>query len=120
MKVLTVKQPWAHLIVAGGKDIENRTWATKYRGRLLIHAAKGDDKWAMKWLAAMGMVNPPQLVRGAIIGSVDLLDCVTYHESNWFDGPYGWVLANAKTQPPVYMRGQLGLWNFEPTNGGNL
>lgn len=40
MKALTVKQPWAGLIIAGGKDIENRTWRTSYRGRVLIHAAK--------------------------------------------------------------------------------
>ena len=44
MKALTIKQPWAYLIIHGGKDIENRTWRTKYRGRILIHAAKADDK----------------------------------------------------------------------------
>lgn len=40
MKYLTVRQPWAWLLVNGHKDIENRSWPTKYRGPLLIHAAQ--------------------------------------------------------------------------------
>lgn len=40
IKVLTVKQPWAHLIVDNIKDVENRTWQTKYRGELYIHTSK--------------------------------------------------------------------------------
>ena len=40
MKAITIKQPWASLIAAGLKDIENRTWKTNFRGRVLIHAAK--------------------------------------------------------------------------------
>ena len=41
MKALSIRQPWAWLIIHGGKDIENRCWPTKFRGRMLIHAAKG-------------------------------------------------------------------------------
>ena len=44
MKAVTVKQPWAGLIMAGMKDIENRTWETEYRGKLLIHASSKYSK----------------------------------------------------------------------------
>ena len=48
MKVLTIKQPWATLIMQGDKRFEFRSWQTKYRGDLLIHAGKGIDKNGMK------------------------------------------------------------------------
>ena len=51
MKVLTIKQPWATLIMQGDKRFEFRSWQTKYRGELLIHAGKGIDKEAVKRLA---------------------------------------------------------------------
>ncbi len=47
MKVITIKQPWATLIAKGYKEYEFRTWKTKYRGDILIHAGKGTDKEAM-------------------------------------------------------------------------
>ena len=50
MKALTIKQPWATLIMQGDKRFEFRSWQTKYRGDLLIHAGKGIDKEAMKRL----------------------------------------------------------------------
>ena len=40
MRTLSIRQPWAWLIVHGHKDVENREWATDYRGPLLIHASK--------------------------------------------------------------------------------
>lgn len=40
MKALSIKQPWAHLIVSGVKDVENRSWKTNYRGRIFVHASK--------------------------------------------------------------------------------
>jgi len=43
MKTLSVKQPWAYLLCAGIKDIENRTWKTNYRGRVFIHASAKPD-----------------------------------------------------------------------------
>lgn len=44
MKAITIKQPWASLIVVGIKDVENRTWKTNFRGRVLIHASAKADK----------------------------------------------------------------------------
>ena len=46
MKALTLTQPWATLVAIGAKRIETRSWPTKYRGPLAIHAAKGFPKWA--------------------------------------------------------------------------
>ena len=50
MKVLMVKQPWATLIMQGDKKFEFRSWKTRDRGELLVHAEKGIDKEAMKRL----------------------------------------------------------------------
>ena len=73
MKVLTIKQPWATLIMQGDKRFEFRSWQTKYRGDLLIHAGKGIDKEAMKRLSKYISENLPA---GKILGKVTLVDCV--------------------------------------------
>ena len=61
MKAITIKQPWASLIVAGIKDIENRTWKTSFRGRVLIHAAKTPVK---EGLMALNNLQLFALMRG--------------------------------------------------------
>lgn len=122
MKALSIKQPWAFLIVHGFtehlpdktvkhlKDIENRTWNTKFRGRFLIHASKQPDKKALKYFINKG-INPEDLVYGAIIGSVELVDVVTKSESQWFQGPYGFVLKNQKCMlDPKPLKGKLGFF----------
>ena len=85
MKALTIKQPWADLIIAGVKDIENRTWKTSYRGRVLIHTSKspcsrGDlDAYPLSALSEninLDKYAPGRFTNGAIIGSVDIVDCV--------------------------------------------
>ena len=73
MKVLTIKQPWATLIMQGNKRFEFRSWQTKYRGELLIHAGKGIDKEAVKRLANY---LPQELPQGEILGKVTLVDCI--------------------------------------------
>lgn len=82
-RVLTLTQPWASLVVLGLKRIETRSWATSYRGPLLIHAAKGyldrGLRHEMVFLEAfwsVGVKPDMPLPTGAIIGSVDLIDCV--------------------------------------------
>jgi hypothetical protein len=116
MKCLTVRQPWAWLIIEGSKDIENRSWATKYRGPLLIHAGQHIDKEDAEYYkqesAELGLSWPDPLPTGCIIGMVDLVDVVTEHESQWFDGPYGWVLANPRYYvEPLPYKGRLGLYD---------
>ena len=73
MKVLTIKQPWATLIMQGNKRFEFRSWQTKYRGELLIHAGKGIDKEAMNRLSKY---LPEELPAGKILGKVTLVDCI--------------------------------------------
>ena len=89
MKALSIKQPWASLIAHGIKDIENRTWKTKFRGKIYIHAcAKGvnpdftreQNNALYKWNTGVG--TQPQS-RSAIIGEVEIIDCVINHESIW-------------------------------------
>lgn len=117
MKVLTVKQPFAWLIVAGYKDIENRTWQTSYRGTILIHASAKPDRDMMQDLGPFckdARIPVPAIVNGAIIGQVDLVDCVTDDESEWFEGPIGWVLDNPILfDDPIPTKGALGLWEYD-------
>jgi hypothetical protein len=123
---LSVKQPWALLIVAGYKNVENRSWPTKFRGRIYIHAStsKGDmgpeiADWILRRLdkdkadAFSGMMRRP--VFGAIIGEVDIVDCVQNHPSKWsIAGQYQWVLDRpAYYVQPIPCRGALGL--FKPS-----
>lgn len=117
LKALSIRQPWAWLIINGGKDFENRTWATQYRGPVLIHAAKGmtpkEYAEASDWADFCGVSVPPinELQRGGIIGAADIVDCVDDAESNWFFGPYGFKLANPRPLPFVPYRGALGFFN---------
>lgn len=93
MKAITIKQPWASLIVHGIKDIENRTWRTNYRGRMLIHAAGSHGKkfsvdlTDAQMKAAFGTIAKEtmfgNLPFGTIIGSVEIVDCVVNHSSIW-------------------------------------
>jgi len=114
MMALSVKQPWADLIVEGVKDIENRTWSTNRRGRLLIHASK---KWDDGDYAEL-FGKKEQCVYGAIIGIASLVDCVAHHHSDWFEGPYGFVLKNArKFRDPIPYKGRLGIFIVELGDG---
>ncbi len=117
---LSIRQPWAWLIIHGGKDIENRTWTTKFRGRIWIHAASRmteDEREEAFWLAreiheGIRIPEPTGLHLGGIIGSVEITDCVDRHRSAWFFGPKGFVLRDPKPCDFKPCRGALGL--FKP------
>ncbi len=116
MKALTIRQPWAQLIVIGIKDVENRTWQTRHRGPLLIHAGLRADRAGEQWyrdlLAEEEIVWPDPLPTGAIVGAVQLVDCVTKSDRDWFDGPYGWLLAKPLSfAAPIPFTGRLGLYD---------
>ena len=116
MKTIAIQQPWAWLIINAGKDIENRTWSTSYRGPLLIHASKKpvpDIAQLISELAGCGIDMPRthEYHYGGIIGVVTLIDVVTRSYSGWFDGPYGFVLKHAKSLPFAATRGRLGLFD---------
>lgn len=110
MKALSIRQPWASLIVHGFKPVENRTWQTDVRGRVLIHAAKKDDDAGYAMMVGRG-ISIPVMPLGAIIGVADIVDCVTAMDSDWFFGPYGFVMRNPRLLRPVQYRGQLGFFD---------
>lgn len=116
---LSVRQPWAWAIVSGRKDVENRTWTTRYRGRLMIHASLRIDHDGVLELRRRGVKEPSEYVRGAIIGVVDLVDVVTDSRSRWaLRDHYHFVLRNAvMLEKPIVLPGRLGLFKperFEP------
>lgn len=116
--VLSVRQPWAWLIVNGYKNIENRTWPTRVRGRILIHASKGmtraDYEACILFIMSQGMDVPvPPMIaleRGGIVGETTILDCVSYHPSDWFVGPWGFVVDDSKPLPFEPCVGALGFF----------
>jgi len=118
VKAISIKQPWAYLIVNGHKDIENRTWTTKHRGPLLVHASKQVDKGA--WRRYQQEFNLPPMDKfelGGIVGQVEVVDCVPAHPSRWFQGKYGFVLQNAQKLPFRPYKGQLNLFEVKEELG---
>lgn len=124
LPILSIRQPWAWLIMNAGKNIENRSWATKVRGRVLVHAAKGinRDEWydAWDWVkhqcpAAFEKgcreIQASTIERGGIIGSVKIVDCVTSSDSPWYaSGQYGFVLRDPQPLPFYPCKGKLGFF----------
>ena len=116
MKALSIRQPWIYAILHLGKEVENRTWDTKYRGPLLLHAGKAmcsdDYEFICEQAEKQGLAAPrrDQIERGGIVGICDVADMVENHKSPWFHGQVGWLLKNARPLPFVPMRGHLGLF----------
>lgn len=120
MKTLSIRQPWAWLIVNGHKDIENRSWYCRYRGKLLIHAAKSlvdYDDAAISFISGINknIIIPDRktIEVGGIVGSVVMVDCVRGSKSPWFVGEYGFVLKKPEAVPFLPCKGALGLFDFE-------
>lgn len=110
MKAISIRQPWVWAILHCGKDVENRTWATKHRGPIALHASKNYDRDGHKYIEeVMGLSVPADLPQGGIVGVAELLDCVTTHSSRWFHGPYGWVLVSVTPLAVAPYPGKLGL-----------
>jgi hypothetical protein len=110
MKALTIHQPNAKAILYYGKDIENRSRCMSIRGTIAVHAGAQVDNSVY-----LPKSFKKQIVKSAIIGIVDVLDCVDDHDSEWFNGPYGYVLDNPRPlMNPIPCQGQLGFWNVPP------
>jgi hypothetical protein len=127
MKALSIRQPWAWLIVRGEKPIENRAWKTNYSGPLCIHAALSFDEAGYRWVKrnfrSIRMPTPKRFVLGAIVGVVDMVGYIipsgAFH-SPWFTGPYGFEFGSPKEfETPIPFRGQLGFFDVpdELVNG---
>ncbi len=125
MKVLTIKQPWATLIMSGLKEYEFRGWKTKYRGKILIHAGKSLEKEYAEKFKCYSFEYP----LGVILGEATLVDCIkvdenfnnelrninplVYGRSNHVEN-YAWKLEDIVIyEDPIPVKGQLGLWNYE-------
>lgn len=143
MKALTIKQPWASLIAHGIKDIENRTWKTNFRGRIFIHASAKpagstlnllNQEQQRKWESHLYTLDRlPGYPESAIIGEVDIVDCVINHSSIWAEKThypvnpaehpikpiFNWVLANPVLydKPILNVKGKLSFWEFNPYEG---
>ena len=120
MKALSIRQPWAWLIVNGYKYLENRDWRIWYKGKVLIHAAKtctrreyGEAVAFAQPLLPPGVTIPPLelLPRGGIVGMVEIVDCVCQSPSPWLVGPYAAVLAHPKTLELIPLMGRLGFFD---------
>jgi hypothetical protein len=123
MKALSIRQPWAWLITHGHKPVENRTWETFYRGPVLIHASKvmtfADYDACLLFMAGdplirhvVDLLPEPQLLeRGGIVGQAEVVACLRQHESPFFTGPFGHVMANAKPLPFTPVKGALQYFN---------
>ena len=110
MKALSIRQPWAWLIAQGVKNIENRTWHTKFRGRILIHAGKKIDKAAYEHIELDLLPAPAEMETGGIIGITEIIDCVKTSRSEWFSGPFGFKLINSSSLPFTPCRGRLSFF----------
>ncbi len=116
MRAISIRQPWAWLIVNGHKNIENRDWATRFRGPVLIHAAKGmtraEYEECSDFARGLGATVPPfeDLERGGIVGQATVVDCVSESDSPWFFGRYGFVLADTRILAFRPWRGQLSFF----------
>jgi hypothetical protein len=140
MKTITIKQPFAYLICSGIKDVENRTWKTNFRGRVLIHATAKFDKNFAKCEALDMFFTEEQIKQidnyssnvlcgskytddslhtSAIIGSVEIVDCVKNHPSIWaIQDMYHWILSNPIlfVNPVKNIKGKLSFWDFNYKN----
>jgi hypothetical protein len=123
MKALTICQPYAHLIAIGEKRVENRTWATAYRGPLAIHAGK-----SRKWLELGDVEEYPDMQFGSVVAVARLASCVPFAAVNrgalpafkWLvadkyaSGPWCWILEDVRRLGnPIPATGRQGLFNIE-------
>lgn len=119
IKALTIRQPWAELILRGRKPFELRTWRTKYRGPLVIHAAAKVDAWDARNFG----LDPEKLTTSAFVGFATLSDVRPYTKADarvlkkrragygWFPHNLSWVLKEPRRISPVKAKGQLGLFD---------
>ena len=125
MKVLTIREPWASLIINGYKKYEFRSWKINYRGKILIHAGVNIEKNVIDRFKSYNL----EYSKGCIIGEAEIVDCIlvddkfsnklkdidalVYGNSN-HNEKYAWKLDNiVKYDMVIPIKGKLGLWNYE-------
>ena len=126
MKVLSIKEPWASLIMNGTKKIETRSWKTKYRGEIYIHASLSKAKITKS--EVYELIKDMNFKCGYIICKCNLVDCIymtneyvndmkTNHYEEYICGHYevgryAWIVEDVKVIEPIEAKGKLGLWNY--------
>jgi len=126
---LSIKQPWATLLIAGLKTIEVRSWSTRIRGRILIHAAGIPDERPEGWKWITEALRPMSLCTKGIIGEAILHQCVSYRDETsftrdsslhlndptWFQerGLFGFVFRDAKSRPFMPFSGNVRFFTVE-------
>ena len=123
LSALSIRQPWAWLIIHGGKDIENRTWADRRHETIAIHASKTcpDEDYdqarysVSKFNLELAKQIPPreELQFGGIIGTAFMNGCVRISISPWFTGPIGFRLSNPKPVPFIPIVGRMGFFKVD-------
>lgn len=141
MKAITIWQPWAGALAAGIKENETRSWPTKYRGPIAIHAAKKAIQiaWWHTSVEAKEVLSrrlelpeifdgPKNFPMGGVLATAELVDCIKITPEyiatltpdervlgDYTPGRYAWKLKNVKLLPePIPAKGAQGLWNWEP------
>jgi len=127
MKALSIRAPWWWFILYAGKNIENRDWSTNFRGTVYVHASKWfklqdvgeDSETAVRIAHEQGIAKAGsgytfrelKDAGGCIVGTVDIVGCVSQSDSPWFFGKYGFVLENPVAfKTPIPIKGALGLF----------
>ena len=138
VKALTLAQPWAALVTSGAKRVETRSWRTRYRGLLAIHAARGFPVPAQRLctvppfsdhLRAAGTWPPEALPRGCVVATCRLAACERITRltlppepersfGNYADGRWAWLLEDVRPLAgPLPAKGALGLWEWDEGEG---
>ena len=120
LRALSIAQPWAECIVSKGKNVENRSWNTKFRGYFAIHASQSKSADRFEYCASeLGLrFDQSKLAFGCIVGFAELVEVITEDEvtrntKKWFGGEYGFVLKNIiRLKNPVLVKGSLSFWKL--------
>lgn len=123
-RVLSVRQPWAWLLVNGYKNVENRTWTTNYRGEIYIHAGQKWDSDAKYWLyryfpelakKVYDLKEKGEIKTGGIVGKVNLDRLITNSSRPWANKAcWHWEVSNAQALPFIPCKGRLSLYTYKP------
>lgn len=130
IKVLSIKEPYASLIVSGVKKIETRSWKTNYRGELFIHASK--TRYNKEYNDDFNnLILDMDMHYGEIFGKCRIVDCI-YMDQEFIDmikknyieyisgdykiGRYAWILEDARYITPILTNGKLNIWNYDKKN----
>jgi hypothetical protein len=122
LRALSIRQPYAWAIIRGFKPVENRSWSTDFRGTFLIHAGKLEERDDVELVIRQLSIETPYSYQalmedyqanqglGCIVAVAKIVDCVTYHKSHWFYGPYGFVIENPLPIKPIPYKGKLNFF----------